>query len=140
MVLQLILDGAEFTVYAIMQGESVLEYLARLESVNAQAHAQIARRLEQIASRGPSKKKDEFRDLGHDLYEAKAKTGPRVIFFYDKNWIVICSHAFDKQGKKTPRKEIKKAMRNRRDYFYHKAARKITINKAEDEPIPRRQP
>jgi phage-related protein len=102
MKLEFLLEGSAFTLYAIVQGENVAEYLEELEQSNVPAHAQIARRLLQLAERGPSRKKDEFNDLGHELYEAKAKKGPRVIFFYDENRVVICSHAFDKQGQKTP--------------------------------------
>ena len=88
MDLELILEGKAFTLYAIIQGESLSDYLASLEQASAQAHAQIAHRLQQLAERGASRKKDEFNHLGHDLYEAKAKTGSRVVFFYDKNRIV----------------------------------------------------
>lgn len=97
------------TLYAMMQGDDIGEYLAELERNHEQAHAQISRRLEQLASRGASRRWQEFRELGNGLYEAKAKAGPRVIFFYDEHRVVICSHAFDKQGRKTPKREIAKA-------------------------------
>ena len=135
------MEGQAFTVYAIMQGEDVAEYLAVLEAHNVQAHDQIVRRIQQLAERGPSRKKDEFNDLGHDLYEAKAKAGPRVVFFYDKNRIVICSHAFDKQGQKTPQKEIKKAMSRKRDYEARKVSKLgFEIHTKEGQATPRRQP
>jgi len=141
MDLRLLMEGQSFTLYSIMQGEDFAEYLAVLEEQNVQSHDQIVRRLEQLAARGPSRKKDEFNDLKHGLYEAKAKNGPRVIFFYDKNRIVICSHAFDKQGQKTPRKEIKKAMRRKRDYETAKASKLgFAIHINDGQPTPRRQP
>lgn len=141
MELELIVEGAAFTLYAIMQGEEVLVYLGHLERSNPQAHDQIVRRLQQLAERGPSRKKDEFNELGHDLYEAKAKKGPRVIFFYDENRIIICSHAFDKQGQKTPRKEIGKAIDRKRAYHMRKASgHGFVIHQEEGQPAPRRQP
>ena len=141
MDLRFLMEGQAFTVYAIMQGEDVAEYLAVLEAHNVQSHDQIVRRLQQLAERGPSRKKDEFNYLGHDLYEAKAKAGPRVVFFYDKNRIVICSHAFDKRGQKTPQKEIKRAMSRKRDYEATKASKLgFEIHTKEGQATPRRQP
>jgi len=141
MKLELLLEGSAFTLYAIVQGENVVEYLEELEQSNVQAHAQIARRLLQLAERGPSRKKDEFNDLGHELYEAKAKKGPRVIFFYDENRLVICSHAFDKQGQKTPKREIETAVSRKRSYFACKeAGLGFEIHRDEKQAEPRRQP
>lgn len=141
MDLRFLLEGQAFTLYAILQGEDVAEYLGELEEQNTQAHDQIVRRLQQLAERGPSRKKDEFNDLGHDLYEAKAKSGPRVIFFYDQNRIVICSHAFDKQGRKTPRKEIEKALCRKRSYQARKASGLgFAIHTEDGQTAPRRQP
>ena len=141
MKLRLLIEGQAFTLYAIVQGEDVVEYLSELEAENAQAYDQIVRRLQQLAERGPSRKKDEFNTLGSDLYEAKAKSGPRVIFFYDQNRIVICSHAFDKQGQKTPRKEIDKARNRRRSYLERKTSGQgFEIHTEEGQMAPRRQP
>lgn len=141
MKLRFLIEGRSFTLYAVMQGEDVAEYLARLDQDNTQAHDQIVRRLEQLAERGPSRKRDEFNDLGHDLYEAKAKSGPRVIFFYDRERIVICSHAFGKQGQKTPRKEIEKALARQRDYLARKASGLgFVVHMNEDQEEPRRRP
>jgi phage-related protein len=141
MKLEFLLEGSAFTLYAIVQGENVAEYLEELEQSNVPAHAQIARRLLQLAERGPSRKKDEFNDLGHELYEAKAKKGPRVIFFYDENRVVICSHAFDKQGQKTPKREIETAVSRKRSYFVCKeAGLGFEIYRDEKQAEPRRQP
>lgn len=122
MKLRCLMEGSKFTLYAIMQGDNLFEYLEQLEHDNEQAHDQIARRLEQLSERGPSRKKDEFNVLGHDLFEIKARSGPRVVFFYDQNHIVICSHAFDKQSRKTPKKEIEKAIERKNQYFANKRA------------------
>lgn len=141
MDLRFLIEGRAFTLYAMLQGADVAEYLAQLEDENTQAHDQIVRRLQQLADCGASRRKDEFNDLGNDLYEAKAKTGPRVIFFYDANRIVICSHAFDKQSQKTPRKEIKTAAGRKRDYQARKASGLgFRILKTKGQAIPERQP
>lgn len=141
MDLQLLMEGQAFTLYAILQGEDVEEYLGELEKRDARAHDQIVRRLQQLAERGPSRKRDQFNNLGRDLYEAKATSGPRVVFFYDRDRIVICSHAFDKQTQRTPRREIERALSRKRDYLTRKASGQgFVIHKADEEPEPRRQP
>jgi phage-related protein len=123
MQLQCLIEGAAFTLWAILQGENVVDYLEQLEHENKQAYAQIAKRLEQLSERGSSRKKDEFNVLGNGLFEVKARSGPRVIFFYDAESIVICSHAFDKRSQKTPKKEIDKALARKNSYFAEKQAR-----------------
>ncbi len=141
MKLHLLMEGPAFTLYAIRMGDDVVDYLEELESRNAQAHAQIVRRLEQLAERGPSRKKDEFNLLGDGLYEVKARSGPRIIFFYDRNQIVICSSAFDKGGRKTPKKELRTARDRRREYEECKRiGNGFTISMAEGQPPPTRQP
>ena len=50
MDLEFIVEGSAFTRYAVLQGENMTEYLD-LERSHVQAHAQIARRLQQLAVR-----------------------------------------------------------------------------------------
>lgn len=141
MHLRFLMEGQAFTLYAIMLGDDVAEYLEELEQRNTPGHDQIMRRLEQLAERGPSRRRDEFNELERGLYEAKARMGPRVIFFYDRERIVICSHAFDKQDQKTPRRKIDTALARKRDYFARKASGKgFDIHVAEGQKDPRRRP
>jgi phage-related protein len=141
MDLLFLIEGKQFTLYAIRVGAEVGGYLGNLEKMNVQAHAQIVRRLEQLANHGPSRKKTEFNSLGNNLYEVKARLGPRVIFFYDRNNLVICSHAFNKQGNKTPRKEIQTAATRRRNYFEAKeSGQGFRIFVADGEKKPWRKP
>jgi phage-related protein len=141
MELRFLMEGTAFTLYAILQGEDIVDYLGKLEQDNTRAHAQIMRRIVQLSERGPSSKKDEFNSLGNGLFEVKAKSGPRVIFFYDQNRIVICFHAFDKHSQKTPKREIDKAVHRKNQYERHKKSGqgfKIHLKKEEKEP--KRQP
>jgi phage-related protein len=94
-----------------------------------------------LADHGPSRRKNEFNVLGDGLYEAKAKSGPRVIFFYDQNSIVICAHAFDKQGQKTRRKDLDIARSRKRSYFERKrSGHGFMILTDKGTPPPERQP
>jgi phage-related protein len=122
MDLVLLKEGAAFTLYALKTGNSVDEFLGALPKSNPAEFARIMRRLVQMADHGPSRKKEEFNDLGDGLYEAKSKGGTRVVFFYDGNHLVLCAHGFMKQSQKTPLADIATARQRRTAYLQTKAA------------------
>ena len=103
MTLYLLTEGGQFTLYSLEIGESVTDFINALSEKNKTEHARVIRRLEQLAERGPSRKKTEFNNLGSGLYEIKTRDGARIIFFYDKNNIVICACGFVKKSNKTPK-------------------------------------
>ncbi len=54
------------------------------------------------------------------LYEARIKLGSniwRVFCFFDKGKLVILLNGFVKKTQKTPKKEIEKAMRLKKEYY-----------------------
>ena len=53
----------------------------------------------------------------------------RLMYFFDKGHIVICTHWFAKQGQKTPRGEIKKARRHREEYFEAKKNNTLSLER-----------
>ncbi|MBA4386486.1 MAG: hypothetical protein C0404_00815 [Verrucomicrobia bacterium] len=116
MDLELIVEGAQFTLYGIRAGESLWEFLERLCQDNPAEYARIDRRLTQMAERGPSRHNNEFNDLGNGLFEMKTRGGVRVVFFYDAGHLVICTHGFVKKSKKTPRKELELARMRKAAY------------------------
>jgi hypothetical protein len=75
MELSLVQEGAAFTIYSMEQGETLRQFLANLEQSDLREHDRILARLDQLAERGASRRKDEFNDLGGGLYEAKAAGG-----------------------------------------------------------------
>jgi len=141
MDLRLFREGACFTLYSIEVGYTLAEYLENLELSNLSEHDRIVARLGQLADRGASRKKDEFNDLGDDLYEAKTRNGARVFFFYQKNQIVICTQGFSKQSQKTPKREIATALSKKRMYEQAKiSGEKIRVIISDNQEKPRRLP
>ena len=142
MRLRLVIERERHTLYSIETGSvSLAVYLSQLEENDKAAHAQIMRRLEHLAERGPTRNKQEYHTLGDGLYEAKAMRGPRIVFFYDENQIVICTHGFDKKSKKTPARELKLARNLKKEYLAMKAQDvpfKLILGVTQD--VPRRQP
>lgn len=63
--------------------------------------------------------------LEDDIYEFRVNYGNnefRIFFIYDGEQLVILFNAFRKKTQKTPRSEIKKAMRLKKEYYEEKNA------------------
>ncbi|NOX18155.1 MAG: type II toxin-antitoxin system RelE/ParE family toxin [Chlorobi bacterium] len=57
------------------------------------------------------------------LYEIRVRTGKniyRIFCFFDEGRIIVIINSFQKKTKKTPRKEIKLAMKIKKEYFNEK--------------------
>ena len=116
MDLELILEGAAFTLYGILVGEGVGAFLKRLREEAPAEYARMDRRLTQLAERGPSRHRDEFNDFGDGLFEMKSRGGTRIVFFYDAGRLVICTQGFAKKSQKTPQRELAVARARKADY------------------------
>ncbi len=80
-----------------------------------------------MADKGVILNKKQVRPLGDKIYEFKAPNTARILFFYDKGRLIICSHGFSgKSGneKKLIQKQIKRAKRIREEYFKEVGERK----------------
>lgn len=142
MDLELLREGSRFTLYALKIGDSVDKFLAALKNTDHAEFARIMRRLEQLAENGASKRKTEFNDLGNGLYEAKSTGGSRVIFFYDRNHLVLCAHAFLKKTQKTPRGILEAAVQRHKQYLkiLQAGASAFTIHVPHNQKNPTRFP
>lgn len=141
MRLRLLKEGNRQTLYSIEQGYSVSNYLAELEKTNASGHAQIMRRLEYLADSGANGDKRQYRPLGNGLFEAKAKSGPRVLFFYDEGFIVLCVAGLNKQSQKTPKRDLDTALSRKKAYLdFKKTGGDFVICRSPNDPEPRRKP
>lgn len=115
-------EGRSFTLFSLLIGESVPDFLENLIKENCAEHARMIRRLERLAEQGATRRRDEFNDLGGGLYEAKTKGGARIAFFYDRNSIVICAAGLNKKSAKTPKRFLKTARLRQRAYENHRKA------------------
>ena len=141
MDLLLMMEGRRFTLFSLLIGDSVPAFLAYMKTENQMEFDRMNRRLEQLAERGASRRRDEFNHLGDGLYEAKTKGGGRVIFFYDRNNIVICAAGFSKQSRRTPKQVLDTARSRRTAYEKHKRANGVfNIQVPESRKIPERRP
>jgi len=60
---------------------------------------------------------------GTELYEVRIEYESniyRIFAFFDKGYLVVLGNAFQKKSRKTPRKEIERALRIKKEYFDEK--------------------
>lgn len=122
----LVRSGARFSVFA-WGSEEDCELLAFLEELENNAHSDYERLLaliERTAEHGPPHNRQQCRALegerARGLFEFKAPRGARVLWFYDENRVIICSHGFIKKKDRTPAEEIERAQNVRKKYFDEK--------------------
>ena len=141
MELRLVTEGAAHTIYSMELGETLHGFLADLRRNDLKEHDRILARLDRLAECGASRRKDEFNSLGGGLYEAKTSRGSRVVFFYDDNRIVVCTHGFSKQSQRTPR-QLLNAARERKAHYEQarRAGENITIRISATQDKPKRMP
>jgi phage-related protein len=67
-----------------------------------------------------------FKHLEDGIYEIRIEVGSniyRIFAFFDDNKLVILLHGFQKKTQKTPRKELERAKKLRKDYYNDKESK-----------------
>ena len=79
----------------------------------------LAALLTETAKNGPPHNDQKFNDLpGTDgVYEFKTTGGLRLLCFWDDGKLIVCTHGYLKSSQKTPKSQIQRAERIKRDYF-----------------------
>lgn len=125
----------KWTVYAYADSDGnseVLDFLASLSGDDKNLAAKMLANLnEYVPQYGPQKTNENFcKKLRDHTFEFKRghKRGVkiRVLFFYDKNYIVVCTCGFLKTNK-TPQNLIDKNERIRKIYLKDKAKNNIIV-------------
>ena len=104
------------------RGLSLDQELRSLGRSDSSAEAMLATLEEIVPLHGPPvHNKTKCRPLGNDIFEFKVGR-LRVLWFYDAGEpvirrLIVCSHLFLKQSRKTPRREIDKAAVTREAYL-----------------------
>jgi phage-related protein len=125
MPVQLIEAGTKFHIYAWGDKYNcdTLDFLEQLEEDSNSDANRLLYLITRSANHGPPNNEQQSRSLGDGIFEFKAPNTARLLWFYDANQIIICSHGFSgKRGKgKTPRREIDRAKEIRKKYLEEKA-------------------
>ncbi len=124
-----IYTGEKFTVKGWKENDTcqVLEFLKELIGNGETDGPRLFYLIKRMADHGVIRNKKQVRSLGDDIYEFKAPNTGRVLFFYNKGSLIICSHGFSgKKGneQKFIKRQIKIANRIKGDYFDEEGERK----------------
>ena len=125
MPVQLLKAGRKFRIYA-WGDDHQCEVVTFLEKLEEDANSDAIRLLNLItrtAEDGPPNNEKHSRSLGDGIYEFKAPNTARLLWFYDADRIIICTHGFSgKRGSgKTPRREMDRAREIRKEYLREKS-------------------
>lgn len=82
--------------------------------------------LEMCAVSGPPRNTEISHKIRGEIWEF-IKGRLRILWFYDQGRVIVCTHGFVKRTKKTPKQEISRAERIRRDYLAAKDNNMMTI-------------
>ncbi len=119
MPIELITEGDAFTICAWMEDNGdcpTIDFLEELHSNGDKDSDRIKSLMERTANHGIIKNPEMNKALGDGIYELKGGKA-RVLYFFDKDKLIICTHGFKKKTQKTPPAEIERAKRIRTQYF-----------------------
>ena len=108
-----------YGIYAIAteQGCPVADFLDELKTKRPDQYKKIMALISYTAQNGPPKNKERCRMLPeYDGFELKANQ-VRIMAFWDKDKMVICTHGFVKKKNKTDKNELKKLKETRQLYL-----------------------
>lgn len=103
--------------YETEQGLCPCERL--FESLEPKLKAKVFRMIKMLEANGPYLREPYSKCIEKGLYELRIKQGSnivRVLFFYSSNNSIILINGFVKKTQKTPKLEIKLAMKYKNDY------------------------
>jgi|ERR1043165_6920193 phage-related protein len=112
-----------YVIYGWVNGGKCLieDFLVDLKSLSPNDWKRIVSMIARTAEHGPPRDEEQCRALEGDraegLFEFKTRGGVRVLWFYDRERIIICTHGFIKKSQKTPPGEIERAQLIKRRYF-----------------------
>jgi len=94
----------------------LLEFLDGLEQRHLKDRDRLLALFQRVADTGPTQLSDSLsHSLQGDIWES-IQGNLRVLWFYDKGKVVVCSHALIKRGRKIPPGEIRLAQQRCNEY------------------------
>jgi len=106
---------------------SVREALDAVAITERAAHAEILALLSRVAQAGPPRDERRSRHLGGSIFELKTPRGFRVLYFFDRKRLIICSELSRKPKPRALRGMVRRAMVLREDYVAASAKGDVII-------------
>lgn len=97
-----------------------------LGGLNAEDQAKMASFIDRVAMHGPPVNREKCKLVAGDIHEFKSHQ-VRILWFWEKNRVIICTHGFIKKRDDIPRSEISRAHRYLELYQEAKQQNKIQV-------------
>ncbi len=95
----------------------LLDFLEDLDpSLKSLRNRMLGLLREYVTQHGPPRSKERCRHLNDHIWEFKIGQ-LRALWFYHQDRMIVCTHGFMKRTRKTPRREIQRAKRLRKQYL-----------------------
>ncbi|MBZ0256876.1 type II toxin-antitoxin system RelE/ParE family toxin [bacterium] len=126
-----IVKGEAFAVCSFEreQESGIQQFLHDLEETDLEEYDALVTRIQRIADNGQPGNNRQMRALkgrhSDKLFEIKTTDGSRVICFYDKGKLIICTHGFHKVKDRQLNRHIKSAQDERSEYFKWKQSMEL---------------
>lgn len=106
-----------FPIYAVGSDTEcqVKLYIDKLAEDNPAEFNKVIARLDTVSVNGPPRNLEQNRPLDHKCYELKMSQ-TRIVYFWEKGRMIICTIAFPKKGQKTPKRILKQVYDIKRRY------------------------
>lgn len=111
---------------------TLLDFLEGLDANFGKDQARMLALLERVAMGGPPHNTDISHKIEDDIWEF-IQGRLRVFYFFDEGKVVVCTHGLVKKTQKTPKNDIKIAVRVREQYFAAKRQGNLVIEEETDE-------
>jgi Phage derived protein Gp49-like (DUF891) len=121
--------GKKFTVYAWGDTDNcqLIEFLYDLKQAESPECDKVWVLIKFTSDTGPPRNPQKNRPLEGDhadkLFELKTSGGVRIIWFYSRDFGIVCTHGFKKVSKKELKTEIKKAQEIRTRFLVEEGER-----------------
>jgi len=141
--IEVVLYGERFNIWAIVAGGkySFQAFAKKYQRKNKKEWAKMVKRLERIANYDLTHNKRQFNAvIPPDIFEAKTYNGLRVLFFYSKDDMIICTSGYPKQKGKTPKNQKKIALQRMKLFKEALKNRSVDYIVPEESHTPRRFP
>ena len=96
-----------------------------IRSLNLKMKAKVVADLHLLEEYGNLAREPLSKELDDGIFEVRTTEGSdivRILYFFDKDKLIIATNGFVKKQQKTPKREIDLAKRRRDDYFRRKEA------------------
>jgi len=101
------------------------DFLTNAANLQPDEFAKLTKLIDHSCNHGLPKNKQKVNTLGDALFEFKTIGGLRLIWFWDANRIILCTHGFLKKRQTTPPAELITAAKWKKAYEAAKKTNKL---------------